>query len=169
MKKKTKIAVGTIIVMSLGFVLVTALIRHVNMYRFPRVPHDYVPRQQDTVVCSRPMDTLTTQFLYPLFKHNYIKTVNGTYGYQFCDAYSDVCPGNVGPNVLPDNPRHIIAKNPSLHQCWLVSTDAGYQKCVMSEMEKLQQSMWYPNRFGSVLGTACTVFTDEALDRCKFK
>jgi hypothetical protein len=151
-----------------GYIAMSALIRHRNLYRFPSIPYCYEPRPQDTVICSRPMDTESfVQHLYPLFKHTYIKTDKGTFGYQFCDPFNDSCkPGMIGPVVLPDRTTHPMASVPENHKCWLVSTDPEFKKCMFGHIENIKNEYSFPNRYFSIFANACATYADRLVERC---
>lgn len=161
----------TISSFALGFVIFLALARHFGLRRFPKVGYNYVPRPQDTVMCNRPMDTRVTQYLYPWFKHTYLKTHSAegirTLGYQYCDSTNENCPDTHGTAVLPDDPQVRMARDPKRHRCWLISTDPDFKECVEHKMNEVIMKYRYPHKYISVLDNACAIYGERVIEECR--
>lgn len=165
--KKPIAFIGFFAIGFIGYLTFSVLRRHYRLFRFPRIPSDYQVRPNETVVCSRPFDEIGYQNFYPLFKHTYIKTSEGPFGYHFCGPDSHICPERFGPLLAPDMPEYEKAKEPSRQECWLVSSDPAFKDCVFRKARERVGIYKYPSKYIAVVNNACSTFVDDVVERCR--
>ena len=96
---------------------------------------------------------------------DFFRTIEGDYGYQFCDWGNPNCPEEFGPKILPDNTKYLTTKDNWTY--FLITKDLGKTNCIRRTVFELYPKYTFSNEIEAILWNVCNKFVEDVLKKCK--